>query len=238
MWYKTGIRLLGVAQNPANGFPARLLGGGIHLDREQITLRASRVLLAAREPRLQTFARSLADTALSDDSWAERIGSTVVSKPPARWIVTDKARAMDEIELLVAIFHHTEAAAFGHGIAILDLTAVRIALTSADGRETAHVVRVSSEDEASVQKLSEQLEVALNGSERPDLRFAAIARVLKNDLMSESKTRQWSGRLEFRMAFKVAARTILQLGSELISSDSIAFYELIKNGFDAGSNRG
>ena len=39
------------------------------------------------------------------------------------------------------------------------------------------------------------------------------------------------------MAFKVAARTILQLGSELISSDSIAFYELIKNGFDAGSDR-
>ncbi len=38
------------------------------------------------------------------------------------------------------------------------------------------------------------------------------------------------------MAFKVAARTILQLGSELISSDAIAFYELIKNGFDAGSN--
>jgi len=38
--------------------------------------------------------------------------------------------------------------------------------------------------------------------------------------------------------FKVTARTILELGSELISSDIIAFYELIKNGFDAGSNRG
>ncbi|MFC6654722.1 hypothetical protein ACFQEX_03865 [Roseibium salinum] len=38
--------------------------------------------------------------------------------------------------------------------------------------------------------------------------------------------------------FKVTARTILELGSELISSDIIAFYELIKNGFDAGSERG
>ncbi len=37
------------------------------------------------------------------------------------------------------------------------------------------------------------------------------------------------------MSFKIAARTILQLGAELISSDSIAFYELIKNSFDAGS---
>jgi signal transduction histidine kinase len=35
--------------------------------------------------------------------------------------------------------------------------------------------------------------------------------------------------------FKVSARTVLELGSELISSDIIAFYELIKNGFDAGS---
>ncbi len=39
------------------------------------------------------------------------------------------------------------------------------------------------------------------------------------------------------MSFKITARTILQLGSELISSDAIAFYELIKNAFDAGSKR-
>ncbi|MBV9470630.1 MAG: ATP-binding protein, partial [Abitibacteriaceae bacterium] len=37
------------------------------------------------------------------------------------------------------------------------------------------------------------------------------------------------------MPFQVTARTILQLGAELISSDAIAFYELIKNAFDAGS---
>lgn len=40
------------------------------------------------------------------------------------------------------------------------------------------------------------------------------------------------------MSFKVTARTILELGSELISSDIIAFYELIKNGFDAGTKDG
>ena len=38
--------------------------------------------------------------------------------------------------------------------------------------------------------------------------------------------------------FKVTARTVLELGSELISSDAIAFYELIKNGIDAGSEDG
>ncbi len=37
------------------------------------------------------------------------------------------------------------------------------------------------------------------------------------------------------MSFKIAARTILHLGAELISSDGIALYELIKNAYDAGS---
>lgn len=38
--------------------------------------------------------------------------------------------------------------------------------------------------------------------------------------------------------FKITARTVLELGSELISSDIIAFYELIKNGFDAKTTDG
>jgi signal transduction histidine kinase len=38
--------------------------------------------------------------------------------------------------------------------------------------------------------------------------------------------------------FRITARTVLELGAELISSDIIAFYELIKNGFDAGSKKG
>ena len=38
--------------------------------------------------------------------------------------------------------------------------------------------------------------------------------------------------------FKICARTVLELGAELISSDVIAFYELIKNAFDAKSPTG
>lgn len=37
------------------------------------------------------------------------------------------------------------------------------------------------------------------------------------------------------MVFKVKARVLLELGAELIGSDGIALYELIKNGIDAGS---
>lgn len=40
------------------------------------------------------------------------------------------------------------------------------------------------------------------------------------------------------MAFRVSARTVLELGAELISSDAIAIYELVKNAIDAESEDG
>ena len=39
------------------------------------------------------------------------------------------------------------------------------------------------------------------------------------------------------MTFKFSARTLLELGKELISSDEVALYELIKNAVDAQSPR-
>ena len=36
-------------------------------------------------------------------------------------------------------------------------------------------------------------------------------------------------------SFSFEARTLLELGKELISTDEVALYELIKNGVDAGS---
>lgn len=40
------------------------------------------------------------------------------------------------------------------------------------------------------------------------------------------------------MAFRVSARTVLALGAELISSDEVALYELVKNAIDAKSKTG
>lgn len=40
------------------------------------------------------------------------------------------------------------------------------------------------------------------------------------------------------MAFRISARTVLELGAELISSDEVALYELVKNAIDARSKNG
>lgn len=49
---------------------------------------------------------------------------------------------------------------------------------------------------------------------------------------------QPSKKITVNILFKICARTVLELGAELISSDVIAFYELIKNAFDARSSTG
>ena len=38
-----------------------------------------------------------------------------------------------------------------------------------------------------------------------------------------------------KSTFKINARMLLELGAELISSDGVALYELIKNSVDAGA---
>lgn len=152
----------------------------ISTNRVSITHRASRVVLTAREPRLQTFARCLADAALSDDAWAEKVGSFVISKPPARWTVADEARAIDEIDLLTATFCRVEATAFTGAGDEPNIEAVRLVLTQGDGTEEALVVRTRVEDEPRLQTLVVQLERALADS--GELRLAALARVLKSSL--------------------------------------------------------
>lgn len=46
-----------------------------------------------------------------------------------------------------------------------------------------------------------------------------------------------TGQARFAQPFRIAARAMRQLGAELITSDEMALYELIKNGFDAKSPR-
>jgi len=164
---------------------ACLTDGVVSPDRAELARRAAHLALVARESRLAAFARSLADTALSDDAWAERIGSFAIAKPPAYWTAADDMRAGDEIDLLGGAFCRLEATAFGNGSGVPDLTAVRIAVTAADGNEAARVVRFGANDERAVDILVERLEAALGDTERSELRLAAIARLLTSSIPPE-----------------------------------------------------
>ena len=148
--------------------------------RTEVTRRAAQVIISAREPRLQAFARCLADSTISDDAWAERIGSFAISKPPSRWTYAEEVRAIAEITALTEIFLRVEATAFGGFPVNPDVKAVRLGLTRGDGVEAARVVYIQSDDEPIVGKLAEEIDRILET--RTDLKLAVISQVLWNNL--------------------------------------------------------
>ena len=114
-------------------------------DRVRLATRAAHVSLAAREPRLRTFALRLRDPGLSDDAWAEALASFIVSKPPARWAAGDEARFCEEIAALAELFHKVEAAAFNAGGEVASPSAVRLNLTRGDGVDLVRIVEPRSD---------------------------------------------------------------------------------------------
>lgn len=115
-------------------------------DRARLASRAARVSLAAREPRLRTFALRLRDPGLSDEAWAEALASFVVAKPPARWAPGDEARFGEEIGALAELFHKVEGTAFLDEAGTPVVEAIRLNLTRGDGEDRVRVIEPRPDD--------------------------------------------------------------------------------------------
>ena len=150
--------------------------GSICPDRAQVMQRSSRIVVAAVEPRLQAFARCLADSELTDDLWAERVASFVASKPPAQWTAADEYRALNELDILTGVYCRVEATIFDGDDSELHINAIRLGVTRGDGSEFAKIVRFRSEDEVAVRELAVAVQSVL--AEARSLKLAAIARAL------------------------------------------------------------
>jgi hypothetical protein len=115
-------------------------------DRARLAVRAARVSLAAREPRLRTFALRLRDPGLSDDGWAEALASFIVAKPPAKWLAADDARFSEEVGELSELFHKVEATAFLDNTSRPAVDAIRLNLTRGDGEDIVRIVEPGVDD--------------------------------------------------------------------------------------------
>ncbi len=116
-------------------------------DRIRVAARAARVSLAAREPRLRTFALRLRDPGLSDEAWAEALASSTVARPPTSWTSADEARFAEEVGSLAELFHKVEAAAFRDGKSPPAVNAIRINLTRGDGEDLVRIVEPRPEND-------------------------------------------------------------------------------------------
>jgi hypothetical protein len=115
-------------------------------DRARLARRAARVSLAAREPRLRTFALRLRDPGLSDEAWAEALASFIVARPPARWASGDEARFSEEVGTLSELFYKVEATAFHNDADPPAIEAIRLNLTRGDGEDLVRVIEPQPED--------------------------------------------------------------------------------------------
>lgn len=123
-------------------------------DRALLAARAARVSLAAREPRLRTFALRLRDPGLSDDAWAEALASFIVSKSPTRWASSDEARFTEEVSALAGLFQRVEATAFITSDGPPAVDAIRLNLTRGDGEDLVRVIEPRT-DEGGLSKVAE-----------------------------------------------------------------------------------
>lgn len=153
-------------------------------DRVHLATRAARVSLAAREPRIRTFALRLRDPGLSDDAWAEALASFVASKPPARWISGDEARFCEEMAALAELFRKVEAAAFGTGGDAPAVSALRVNLTRGDGEDVVRVIEPRAEDYADIQTALGSFERMLPKDR--NARLDVLAQLLWSELSGSS----------------------------------------------------
>lgn len=163
------------------GDAARALDAGQgSIDRAKLASRGARVALTAKEVRLKAFAQRLRDPGLSEDAWIEALASFVVSKPPSRWSTADWDSWRAEIDGLGRTFLAVEAAAFSSGPEP-SASAVRIAMTKADGSELARVIDLV-DNEVWVPTIN-QLEKLLPGSK--DARVGILYRMLWDTLNTQ-----------------------------------------------------
>ena len=148
-------------------------------DRARLAARAARVSLAAREPRLRTFALRLRDPGLSDEAWAEALASFVVAKPPSRWLASDEARFSEEVSALAELFHRVEATAFSTGDSTPAIEAIRLNLTRGDGEDLIRVIEPRTDD-ADLSRVAESFSGLLPQDRHA--RLDVLARLLWKEL--------------------------------------------------------
>jgi hypothetical protein len=118
----------------------------VNFDREEIATRAARVSLAAREPRLRTFALRLRDPQLDNEAWLEALGAYVLSRPPKRWTGADEGMFIEQVGELAEVFHRVEATAFSATPLRPAHDAIRLNLTRGDGIDRLHVLHPAKLD--------------------------------------------------------------------------------------------
>ena len=136
----------------------------------------------ARGTQLIGFLMRICDRGLDLDSWLEAIATFVVNKPPASWMVADKAQFEINLSQLARKFRHFEAVSYGKRkhFESSEGEPIRVGITRPNQPEQEWVVTLPLTAEKEVPEIGKALKQALDDLKidaDPDLRSAILARI-------------------------------------------------------------
>jgi hypothetical protein len=164
------------------------LPGSFQAFRTNLAQRAEQILLSVTEPKLRAFCLRLIDDNLPETDWLESIGSYLALKPPSKWHDADEDAFNNALGEAAARFHRVESIVFSKARRKND-TAIRLAVTRANGIEHEEVVHFGTNEEERLRKLEREFEGLFAGNQR--LALAAASRAIWNTL--ESNRRKSNG---------------------------------------------
>ena len=164
------------------------LPGSFQAFRTTLAHRAEPILLSVTEPKLRAFCLRLIDHNLPEADWLESLGSYLALKPPSKWHDGEEDAFDGALGEAAARFHRVESIVFSGGRGKKD-TAIRLAVTRANGIEHEEVVHFGTNEEERLRKLQREFEGLFAGDQR--LALAAASRAIWNTL--ESNRRKSNG---------------------------------------------
>jgi hypothetical protein len=152
------------------------LSGAFAECRTALADRAKQICLNVTEPKFKAFCLRLMDDALTESDWIESIGSHLALQPPSRWHDPDEDVFASELAYIAARFHRVESIVFSGNRVGKNASALRLAVTLANGVEHEQVIHFTAEEEHLMSDLQTRFAEMLAKNER--LALAAASRAI------------------------------------------------------------
>ena len=143
--------------------------------RQTLSDTSSEILISVSEPRLKGFCLRLNDDNLQEGEWLESLGSYICSKPPSKWLDNDEELFNQELQQIASRFRRVESVLFKNGKSGSNGTAVRLAITKADGSELDKVVHIVKDEESEVDRIEADIIKMLGKNKRVGMAAASRA---------------------------------------------------------------
>jgi hypothetical protein len=148
--------------------------------RNELANRAAKVSTTVSDIRLKGFSLRLEDTFLSQEQWIDSVGSFLGLRPPTKWKDDDEDVFSRELAVISGRFKRSEAMAFATAKDKTGSSAIRVALTQADGSERQQVLFVSKEDEKDLHRLKGQIAKLVH--DNPQIGMVAASQAIWDQL--------------------------------------------------------